>query len=84
MSYVESDARHSFWGDFMSGAIAGRSGTIDQHSWLLHAMLDMAAYAELHGLSNLHQQLCHLVSSAATEDLAGCFESQESFGSESR
>lgn len=58
----------------MLGTTAGCGGTMDRHSWLLYAMVDMATYAELNGLAKLHQQLCHLVSTAATGELAGCME----------
>lgn len=48
-------------------------GKMGRHEWLLSAMVDMATYAEKNGLAKLHQQLCHVVSEAATGELADCF-----------
>lgn len=50
----------------------GCGGKMGRHDWLLSAMADMAIYAERNGLTKLHQQLCHLVSEAATGELADC------------
>lgn len=46
-------------------------GTMGQHAWMANVLLDMAAYAEKNGLAELHAQLCSVVSTALTGDLAG-------------
>lgn len=48
----------------------GLGGKMGRHAWLVSAMADMATYAQLNGLITLHQQLCHVLATAATGELA--------------
>lgn len=58
--------------NFMLEAATKYRESMRQHSWVLNAMFDLATYAERHGLSRLHEQLCHAVAVAATGELADC------------
>lgn len=47
-------------------------GTMDQHTWIVNAMVDLAAYAERHDLKRLNDELCHVLANALLGELAGC------------
>lgn len=51
--------------------MTGCGGTMGRHDWIISAMVNMAGYAERHGLKQLHQQLCHALAAALTGELAG-------------